>query len=112
MANLVKLTDPRLYVGFTPNAANCYAAMQALSTANVPYTLMAYNDPAQHEGVYQAISTWTFGLPNNAAQMSITNFPFLTWNEAYDDYSTCVQIAYDSPAIANSTPITQKALIG
>jgi hypothetical protein len=110
MANLVKISDVRLYVGFTPNAANTYAALQAVTAANVPFVLMSYADSAAHKGVFDALSTWSYG--RDASKVEVTDFPFLTWTENYDDWSSCPQIAVGHEAVANSTPLLNKSLVG
>jgi len=87
MANLVRIENVYLYVGWTETVADSYAAMKLLNAAGVKYTLMHYADETQHKANQEALSTWVF----KSGRKTFTDYPILHWDELYDDYNRYVE---------------------
>ena len=96
MANVVKIKEVLLYVGYTANALQCFLMKKYLEDNNVNFVLMNYSDDSHHSDVFSAMSTWTYGRAEEAKQHEIKDFPFVTWKEYYDDYEQSVQIAFST----------------
>lgn len=91
MADLVKIKDVYLYVALTEHAQECYDIKKILNDNNIPYTLLPYVDEVQHEGIFDALATWTF----KGGQRSRVDFrfPLVYWTNLYDDYETDIELA-------------------
>jgi len=89
MANLVKVRDIFLYVGWSPKAADSYAAMTLLKEADVPFTLLHYPDTTALE----PLNTWGWGPETSPVSKTFTDFPVLHWTELYDDWSKALEVA-------------------
>jgi len=96
MANVVKIKEVLLYVGYTANAQQCYLMKKYLEDNNVAFNLMNYGDDSHHQDVFGAMSTWNYGRPGEQVQHNITDFPFVTWKEYYDDFEQGVHISFST----------------
>jgi hypothetical protein len=79
---IVKIDQVHLYTGLTETASDSYAAKKWMDDNGVEYIHLHYGDETQHEVVFSALSTW---WPTESV---ITQFPFVTYREIHDDYST------------------------
>jgi hypothetical protein len=111
MANLVKIKEVYLYIGLTAKTSDCDAAKKLLDDANVKYNLLTYNDPAQHHYVFESLSTWNWGNPNNLTKRTFTDFPILHWKEYYDDYEQQVECADGLTEIENCSLLKNASLV-
>lgn len=106
---IVKLKDIHLYVGFTEAAADCYMAIKALRAAGVKYTLLSYADlDEHHKANFQALSTWVLGQDGH--QKTVTDYPVLSWDECFDDWSTSRRLAVGLDEILDSDPLKNPEL--
>jgi len=104
---LVKITGIRLYVGFTESSADCFKAIQWFKTNNIPYILMNYSDQEQqHKANFDALSTWDWGLEGIKKQF--TDYPFVTWEAKYDDWSTHNMCAHGLQELLDSELLVYK----
>jgi hypothetical protein len=108
MANLVRIEKVFLYMGWTANAADTYAAMKALDDAGIKYTKLCYNEPEQHKANFDALSSWTFGDESAPYNKSVTDFPFLHWTEVYDDYNKYLYAAHGLDEVKASKLLSAK----
>ena len=111
MANIVKINQVHLYMGFaTPeSAADCVVVKKMLDDANIEYTLLQYGDNSAHSGVFDALSTWSLGP--DFLQRKFTDFPIVHWVEFYDDYERWVQAVVGSKELSNSNLIKYASLV-
>jgi vacuolar-type H+-ATPase catalytic subunit A/Vma1 len=58
-----------------------------LDSLNIPYSNLVYTEKAQVEELFANLGTWTYGLDYEVKEF--TNFPLITWQEFYDDYTNC-----------------------
>lgn len=91
MANLVRIKEVYLYVGFTDTAAFCYEVKKLLDDNGIKYILLAYTDDSAHAGVFGALNSWAWG--REARNEVFTNFPIVTWKECFDDFESSVECA-------------------
>ncbi len=111
MSKVVKIKQVHLYMGYTESAADTYAAMKLLADQGIPHTKLTYNDPAQHQGVFDSLNTWTFGKHGSDYRKEFKDFPILHWTEYHDDWEQVLECAYGIEEIKNSSLIKNKALI-
>lgn len=78
---LTRIADIQLYMGLTPEVADCYAAKTFLESVQVKYTPYMYTDPAQHAANFEAISSWKL----EGAPEVLDKFPFVIYTEIHDD---------------------------
>jgi hypothetical protein len=93
---IVGIDNIYLYTGLSPSGDDCYAAYEWLKANDIPFTNLNYADPAQHESVFSALSTW---FPDGPV---IADFPFVTYEEKSDDYTRVVRCLYGLEAITTS----------
>jgi hypothetical protein len=103
---LVGITNIYLYTGLSSTGADSAEALAWMQDNNIPHTHLHYGDPAQHQSVFDAVGTWTFG----GATIELTEFPFVIYEERHDDYSTVHQCLYGLDAIKNSNLVELVAL--
>lgn len=104
MAKLVKIKDVMLYTGLTNGAADCVEALKQLKEAGIKFALLSYNDQVeQHKANFEALSTWTFGAGDSTYQKVFTDYPIMTWDECYDDWSTQRHAAHGLTEIQQSS---------
>lgn len=106
MANLVRIEEVHLYMGWSDNVADTYAAKKLLDAANVKYVQLAYHDETQYQSIFDSLSTWTFGEGAATYQKVFKDFPFVHWVEVYDDYNKYIQCAYGLAEIKASKLFT------
>jgi len=75
-----KIDDIFLYTGWTSNAQECYRVLEWLKNNNVKYTLLQYNDEAQHESVLSTLNDW---FPD----ANINDFPIVVFTNMDLDLS-------------------------
>lgn len=111
MSSLVKISNICLYIGVTnPGALQAIFDCKAvLDNAGVKYNNLLYPEPAQYANIFENLSTWTFGF--DFTQYSFTDFPIVTWQEFYDDYEICDQVALSPVDLQNSNVINFKDLV-
>lgn len=95
---LVGIANIYLYTGLSSTGADSAEALAWMQDNNIPFEHLHYGDPAHHPNVFEALSTWTF----NGANIELTEFPFVIYEERHDDYSTVLQCLYGLDAIKNS----------
>lgn len=89
---LNKIVQVYLYTTNTDDASA--QAKQWLDTNGVEYTLLEYNDVAQHPDVLGALNSW-FGT-------NFTQFPIVTYDEIYDDQPSQRAYIYGLTALTQS----------
>lgn len=95
---IVGIANIYLYSGLTKTGGGASAeAKEWLDAQGIEYTHLHYGDPAQHESVFSALSTW---FPNE--EVAIADFPFVVYEERHDDYSTVQRLLYGLDAITSS----------
>lgn len=93
---IVGISDITLYVGLTATGGNHSAlAQEWFAEQGIEHKTLWYGDPAQHDQVFEAINSWRLG--------TVTDFPFVTYEEKHDDFTTVRQILIGLDAIQNST---------
>ena len=102
---LVGIATINLYTGMTATGSDSHAAFEWMTENEVPFTSLHYADPVQHQSVFEAISTW---FPERSE--GVTEFPFVTYEERHDDYSTKVQCLYGLGEITSSNLVELNAL--
>lgn len=107
---IVKIKEVLLYVGST-ETQECLEVKAFLSNQNIPFTALNYGDVNQHEDLFKALSTWTFGRLDKSRNITLSDFPFVTWRECYDDFEQSVEIATSVSELITSTLVSNKALI-
>lgn len=81
---IVRIEEIYLYVTqYGDNAAENIEASAFMDHSGLEYTRLWYNDPAQHEEVLNAITSWVTS-PASGCQ-PVTKFPFLVYTEVHDD---------------------------
>lgn len=82
---ITKIEEIHLYCSESvENSAENIQAMSFMDHSGIPYTKLAYNDPAQHASVMESINGW-IALPSIYEHSPITKFPFLVYTEIHDD---------------------------
>ena len=95
---ITKIENIYLYTGLTNTGGSDSAkAKKWMDSSNIPHTNLWYGDPGQHESVFKALNTWTFGT-----KVNIKDFPFVIYDEVHEDKSKVVQCLYGLDAIKNS----------
>lgn len=103
---IIKIKDIYLYTGFTANANDGYSAKVWMDQNNIQYTHMHYADSAQHQSLFDALSTWSFG----DAEIAFSQFPFVIYDEVSDDYSITKRCLYGLEAITSSDLVNLVAI--
>lgn len=101
--NLVKLKGIHLYTGSMTDSGvkACEEAVKLLRDADVKYTELNYGSHSEsHEATFAALNTWVLGSDNH--KKITTDFPILTWDECFDDYSVYRRIAHGLVEIEES----------
>lgn len=111
MANIVKINKVYLYMGFTAKATESYEAFKLLCDEKILFTQLTYNDPSQHDDIFKALKTWSFGSGDDQYQKDFKDFPILHWTEYYDNWEQVLHCAYGIEEIKNCTLIKNKNLI-
>jgi hypothetical protein len=106
---LVKIKEVYLYVGPAESNVECTQIKKLLADNNIPHTVLAYNDPSQHEGVFNALGTWGWG--EGQEKRVFTEFPIVHWKELYDDYSSVLRCATSVNELNISSLILNKKLV-
>jgi hypothetical protein len=78
---LTRIDDIQLYMGITPEAADCYHAKKYLEDAGVGHVPYMYSDESQHADNFAAISSWKLA----GAPAEVDKFPFVIYTEVHDD---------------------------
>jgi hypothetical protein len=107
MANLVKIKEVHIYMGFTDKAYECYQAKELLESSGITASILAYFDNSQHSGVFDALGTWTW----KDGQKTFSNFPIVTWKNCYDDFEVDIECAVGIDELRNSSLIANKHLV-
>ena len=107
MANLVKIKEVCLYIGFTEHAQECFEMKKALSDAGITPRVLAYNDEAQHPELFASLSTWRW---EDGVARTFTKFPIVHWKKCYDDFETEVQCATSVSELSDL--LANKHLVG
>lgn len=102
---LVGIANIYLYTGLTKNATASFEAKEWMDSTGIQYTHLHYADPAQHESVFSALSTW---FPDE--QVAIADFPFVIYDERHDDYTSAPCLLYGLDEIKNSNLVELAAL--
>jgi hypothetical protein len=78
---VLKIEEVFLYVSeVVSNSSENIQAMAFMDHSGIPYTKLAYNDPAQHPSVFAPLNSWwTDRLP------PVDSFPLITYVEVHDD---------------------------
>jgi hypothetical protein len=103
---LTKISNVKLYFGLTDTGLpDCYACRDILDQEQISYDIIHYTDAAQYSFVFSAINSWGLG--------EVTDFPFVTWDEEYDDRpgEGFCNMAIGSTALQSSTLVQNKGLI-
>lgn len=103
---IVGIKDVYLYSGLTETGgSDCAKAKKFLDDAGIEYQHLFYGDPAQHEEVLSAITTW---FPDRDP---VEDFPFVIYDEKHDDYTTVKKLLYGLAEITESN-IVELAELG
>lgn len=109
MVNLVKIDQVYLYTGATKNTDEQVALKKALDKAEVPYVELTYNDPLQHNEVFAALNTWSWGERKESRKF--TDFPIVHWKEYYDTWHTMDFNVTSVSELKKSSLLKNKALV-
>ena len=111
MANIVKINAVRLCIGVTNPAAlqATFDCKQILDDNGIKYVNLIYPDTAQYPQIFENMSTWVFG--SDFTQYNFDDFPILTWQEYYDDFEICDQVAFSTEMLLASNLIQFKQLV-
>jgi hypothetical protein len=106
------MKDVVLYVGFTDQAAlqETFAIKKILDDNKIPYIPQFYLDQQLYQSIYDTMSANVYGP--DFTSYTVTNFPFITWVEAYDDYERFAQVAFSAVEVTNSNLVKFKELFG
>lgn len=87
MSNLVKVQAVSIYYGVTDAQAmtDTFACKAVLDSLNIPYVNLVYTETSQVNELFANLGTWTYGWDYEVKEF--TNFPLITWQEFYDDYT-------------------------
>lgn len=92
---IVGIKNIYLYTGLTPTGGNDSATAKAwLDGLSIEYQNLWYGDAAQHQDVFDAINTWGVG--------TVSDFPFVIYDELHDDYTSVTQALIGLDAILES----------
>jgi hypothetical protein len=108
MANIVKITEVYLYMGFTTpeSAAECVKVRAMLDDNGIKYQTLHYPDNSQHDACFSALSTWVFGP--SFRQIAFKDFPIVHWKEFYDDWERHIEVVQSATELASSNLILHK----
>jgi hypothetical protein len=111
MSNIVKIDNVRIYYGITtPEALQAiFDCKQILDDNNIPYGNLIYNEVSAYPEIFANLSTWAFGT--DFTQYTFTDFPIVTWQEFYDDFEVCDQVAISVEMLEASNLILLKELV-
>ena len=98
---IVGTANIHLYSAFDATAldgVDCYAALTA---AEKDFVHLHYTDPAQCEAVLTAVSSWrsAYDATEPDAGMEVTAFPFVTYDERHDNYTSVRRVVQGKAAI-------------
>lgn len=99
---IVGTANVHLYTAFDATALDAIDCYEALTAAEVSFTHLHYTDPAQRQQVLAAVSTWHNPyLPEEQQQPRppVTAFPFVTYDERHDDYTSVRRVVEGKDAI-------------
>ena len=112
---LVKIKDVYLYTTTELNAdttAACNAARKLLTTANIKFNELWYNDSAvEHQPVLASLSTWYWGPEGSKKQRQMSAFPIVHWTECFDDWSAHQEHAHGVSELKSSTLLKNASLV-
>ncbi len=108
MALLVQITDVLVYTT-SEDDPEYRAIVAALTGAGIPFGLMMYADPSQHQAVFDSLSTWSWG--NEYAKKILTKFPFVTWNQHDDDWEKHPMISESAVELTSSKLIEKPEIV-
>lgn len=100
MAKLVRVRSVCLYMAYTREAFAGLAIMETLDEKKIPYLLLSYPEKSHQKAVLEALGTWYWG--EDKEQRDFTRFPFVTWEELYDDHTMIVNCAVSLSELKNS----------
>lgn len=106
---LARIKEIHLYVGYTTptSSADCAHALRALKEANIKYNLLNYSDHEEgQKATFKALSTWSLG--DDAHKVECSDFPILSWDECFDDFTVNRRIAHGLQAILESDVLVTK----
>lgn len=80
-----KIEEVYLYVSETAtNSAENIEAAAYMDHSGIAYNKLMYNDPSQHESVFNALNSWWTQHPYKP-QPAVEAFPLLVYTEVHDD---------------------------
>lgn len=112
MANpvLMKISEVLLYGGLTQDVQAVYDMKVFLEQQGIKYRLLFYTENT--EQALAPLRTWRMG--DRGAEKThddLVKFPFVTWNEHYDDWEKNVNIAKDITELQSKPVLVEKAKI-
>jgi hypothetical protein len=109
MANLIQIKQVALYVGHSPNIAECFACKKILDDYQIIYARAHIVNAEEQKSILANLSSNTYGVDFN--ELTFTDFPVITWLESYDDYERCLGVSTSSADLLTSILITHRDLI-
>lgn len=93
--NIIKIKGVFLYVGFTSyeGVVKGLAVKKLLDEINLPYKLEMFCYEIQYPDLFEQFNTWTFD--KDYKSYTFTDFPFLIWEEQYDNYEVMHCVAFN-----------------
>lgn len=82
-----------LYTGMTPNATECFEALEHMKGLGVQFRHLHYGDPAQIPDVMVSLQTWFPG--------ETLSFPMMVYTECYDYSDPVSRVARAVVGVAN-----------
>jgi hypothetical protein len=98
---IVAIANIHLYTAFDATALDGVACYNALTAAEKDFVHLHYTDPAQCAAVLTAVSSWrsAYDATEPDAGMEVDAFPFVTYDERHDDYSSIRRVVEGKDAI-------------
>lgn len=93
---IVGIANIYLYTALTATASDSFEAKTWMDQSGVSYTHLHYHDINQVQDVLSAISTW---FPS---QLPLLDFPFVTYEERYNNFTSNVKLLRDKQSILAS----------
>ena len=106
MAKLVKIKNVTIYASLNDESVDSH---NFLNQQGIKHTVLIYGDEVIQQENLKALSSWFLGADSH--QKECKDFPVLTWDECYDDWSTYRRIAHGWDEIKESDPVKYKELI-
>lgn len=101
MAKLVRIKNVHLMTGLTAGAADCVLALQLLRSTGIKFNVLSYSDQDEHHrSNFESISGWPLGREGKTK--TVTDYPLMTWDECWDDWTVCRQVAHGLAEIRES----------